>query len=176
MADLDLLTNIVLVIIAAGIGGIITWIFKRPESKIVIENARIEKADSERALAKELRQESLNEAINVRSETREHMSQLLNNLRSEIALAKSQEKGEDVVRDIKAEQLARDFNEFKSVQNAINEKTFKTIEFIHSVLLGPSAKSLPPYMTGEQETKEHKKAPDVGVFADRNEEDNIEKQ
>ena len=151
-------------VISVGIGGLLSWLIKRPEQRTTIERARFEKEESERKLAKDLRDESIDEARNVRQETREYITNLLAQLRYEIEIAATKSSAAGEKSELKLEQLAKAFYEYKNDQNRINEKVVKSIEFIHTVLLGPGAKSLPPYMLGQDETQAHKDKPDVGAF------------
>jgi len=153
------------VVISVGVGGLLSWLIKRPEQKSTIEKTRFEKSESERKLAKELRDESIDEARNVRQETREYITNLLAQLRYEIEIAATKLDAAGEKSELKLDQLSKAFYEYKADQNRVNEKLVKSIEFIHTVLLGPGAKSMPAYMTGEEETQAHRDAPDRGAFA-----------
>jgi hypothetical protein len=161
----SIILTIVLSLIAALAGGFIAWAFKRGERKDSVEKTRIDKSDSERKLAKELRQESEQEAVAVRQEMRDHVDQLLNNLRADIELAKVKATNLDNLQDIKIEQLVKEFVDFKIFQSGVNEKIMKAIEFVQTMLWGPEAKSMPPFMLGETESKEHRDEPGVGAFS-----------
>ena len=158
--------TIVIALMASIATGFFAWIFRGKERKDSTEKIRTDKSASERALAKELREESEEEAIAVRQEMRDHVTQLLTNLRAEIELAKVKANNLDDKQDIKIEQLAKDFSERNKIQDNINEKTMKAIEFVQTMLWGPEAKSMPPYMLGQEETQEHKDEPEVGMFTD----------
>ena len=160
----DLTVTIVLSLAAAIAGGFITWVFKRGERKDSVEKIRSDKATSERALAKELRTESETEAIAVRQEMRDHVGQLLDTLRADIALQKEKIQSQMNMREVKIDQIKKDLETFIISQNKINDKTVKAIEFVQTMLWGPEAKSMPPYMLGQEETQEHRDEPEVGMF------------
>ena len=70
-----------------------------------------------------------------------------------------------------------DINLFKSkllskICILINEKDErarmqKSIEFLQTMAWGADAKSIPPYMLGQEQTQEHRDEADVGAFFDR---------
>ena len=158
--------TVVLTLLAGLAGGFFAWAFKRGERKDSVEKIRSDKAASERALAKELRTESEAEAIAVRQEMRVHVDQLLDTLRADIALQKEKIQSQMNMREVKIDQIKKDLETFIVSQNKINDKVVKSIEFVQTMLWGPEAKSMPPYMLGQEETQEHKDEPEVGMFTD----------
>jgi hypothetical protein len=168
MADYDVFTNIGLIVVSAAIGALLAWVLKRGERKDTVEKIRQDKATSERQLAKELRDESEEEAVAVRQEMRDHIGQIIDTLKSDIALQKEMVQSQMNMRDMRIEVIRKQLDDYIETQNKINEKVVKSIEFVQTMLWGPEAKSMPPYMLGEQETQEHKDEPDVGMFAGRN--------
>ena len=158
--------TIVLTLIAGLAGGFFAWAFKRGERKDSVEKIRSDKATSERALAKELRTESEQEAIAVRQEMREHIGQIIDTLKQDIALQKEKIQSQMNMREVKIEQIKKDLEDHIRSQNTINDKVVKSIEFVQTMLWGPEAKSMPPYMLGQEETQAHKDEPEVGMFTD----------
>src|SRR6185436_7021336 len=112
--------TVILTVIAGLAGGFFAWIFKRGERKDSVEKIRSDKATSERALAKELRTESETEAIAVRQEMREHVGQLLDTLRADIALQKEKIQSQMNMREVKIDQIKKDLETFIVSQNKIN--------------------------------------------------------
>jgi len=168
MADYDIFTNIGLIAVSAAIGALLAWVLKRGERKDTVEKIRADKATSERQLAKELRDESEEEAVAVRQEMRDHIGQIIDTLKSDIALQKEMVQSQMNMRDMRIEVIKKQLDDYIETQNKINEKVVKSIEFVQTMLWGPEAKSMPPYMLGEQETQAHRDEPDVGMFAGKN--------
>ena len=167
MADFDFGVLAIGISVVLGIAGFVTgqmWAVRNRRDNV--ERARSEKATTERQLAKELRTESEQEAIAVRQEMREHVGQLLDTLKQDIALQREKIQGQMNMREVRIEQIKTDLANHMEQQNKINEKTLKAIEFVQTMLWGPEAKSMPPYMLGQEETKEHRDEPDVGMFTD----------
>lgn len=165
MAEFDFGILAIGISVVLGIAGFITgqmWAVRNRRDNV--ERARSEKATTERQLAKELRQESEDEAVSVRAEMRDHIAQLIDTLKQDIALQKEKIQSQMNMREVKIEQIKKDLATHMESQNKINEKTLKTIEFVQTMLWGPEAKSIPPYMLGQEESQDHKDASDVGVF------------
>jgi|ERR1041385_4263423 hypothetical protein len=98
------------------------------------------------------------------SEKREQIKNTIETLKSEITKQKTSTQHQMKIREINIDQLTQQLKDHIDAQTKINEELFRSIEFIHTFFMGPEAKSLPPYMYGEEETQEHRDLPEVGMF------------
>lgn len=165
MADLDLGVIAIVVSIAVGIAGFISGqLYAIKNRRDQVEKAKREKITDDRALAREVAAESEALTLEAKQEMREYITNIIVGLKADIELAKAKANNLDSIRDMKLEQLTKEFYEYKLFQNGVNEKVTKAIEFVQTMLWGPEAKSMPPFMLGEDESQEHRDEPEVGMF------------
>jgi hypothetical protein len=100
-----------------------------------------------------------------KEERRKRIEGILTTLKEDIEKQKIKTQRQIETRESQIDQNRKDFDDFVESQNAINDRTVKAIEFIHTLLFGPEAKSLPSYMLGLEETQEHRDRPEVGMFS-----------
>jgi len=98
---------------------------------------------------------------------KDHIDRLLQILKGEIELANVRAYSKMGEIDSKVMQLKTDL--FAHIEQEKNELTRmqRSIDFFQTMQFGPEAKSIPPYITGEERTPEHEQEPYKGVFASR---------
>ncbi len=118
-------------------------------------------------LAERLAEKNRQIAIEVKQDMKDHISNLVNTLKSDIEFRQAQTYARMDTLDSKVAQVKIDL-----MEHIINEKDErarmqKSIEFLQTMAWGADAKSIPPYMLGQEQTQEHKDEADVGVFYDK---------
>ena len=98
---------------------------------------------------------------------KDHVSNLVNTLKSDIEFRQAQTYARIDTIDTKVIQIKIDL-----MEHIINEKDErarmqKSIEFLQTMAWGADAKSIPPYMLGQEQTQEHRDEADVGAFYDK---------
>jgi hypothetical protein len=169
------------VIIAAG--GLIGTLFyskvlrrsNKGSLQLEIEEAQRQKTKDEKVTADALAGSAAALAQNVKQDMKDHIDRLIKIMQSDTEMQRVQTYAKLDSLDTKIAQVKIDL-----IEHIINEKDDRlrmqrSIDFLQTMNFGPEAKSIPDYMMGEEETEEHKKEAEKGVFASRKdttEEDN----
>ena len=160
----SVVVTIVVALIASVAGGFIAWLFKGKERKDSTEEKAVALDLAKRDTADKLEEKTKRMAEQVKRETMDDVNQLFASLRSEIALETQKIYSIMEKREIKIDQIRKDFEQFRSHLENIIDKLQKSIELIQTMAWGADAKSVLPAMTGEDETSEHKAEPGKGAF------------
>jgi len=175
--DYSIIFVIVGVVIAAG-GVIGTQFYYRSarKDKVIetrqslladVEQTARDKSKQELSLAKEVAVENKALAATVKQDMKDHIDRLLQILKGEIELANVRAYSKMGEIDSKVMQLKTDL--FSHIEQEKEELTRmqRSIDFFQTMQFGPEAKSIPPYITGEERTIEHEQEAYKGVFASR---------
>jgi len=177
MADYNIIFIVVGIMVAAA-GVIGTQLYNRSarKDKVVetrqslladVEQTARDKSKQELTLAKEVAVENKALAATVKQDMKDHIDRLLQILKGEIELANVRAYSKMGEIDSKVMQLKTDL--FAHIEQEKDELTRmqRSIDFFQTMQFGPEAKSIPPYITGEERTAEHEKEAYKGVFASR---------
>jgi len=177
MADYNIIFIVVGIVVAAA-GVIGTQIYNRSarKDKVVetrqslladVEQTARDKSKQELTLAKEVAVENKALAATVKQDMKDHIDRLLQILKGEIELANVRAYSKMGEIDSKVMQLKTDL--FAHIEQEKDELTRmqRSIDFFQTMQFGPEAKSIPPYITGEERTPEHESEAYKGVFASR---------
>jgi len=165
-------------IVVAGAGVVGTLIYNKlsRKDKIVetrqslqqdVEKVARDKFKEEQQLAGALASNAAALALNVKQDMKEHIDRLIVILKQDIEMQRIQTYSKMDALDARIAQVKIDL-----MQHIIDEKDDRirmqrSLDFIQTMQYGPDAKSIPAYITGEEETGEHKDEPEKGVFASR---------
>jgi len=175
--DTNFIFLILGVVIAAG-GMIGTQLYYRSSKKdkqvetrqsllADVEQTAREKSKQEQTLAKEVAIENKALAATVKQDMKDHIDRLLQILKGEIELANVRAYSKMGEIDSKVMQLKTDlFNHIEQEKDELTRMQ-RSIDFFQTMQFGPEAKSIPPYITGEERTAEHEQEAYKGVFASR---------
>jgi len=174
-------TNFIFLIIgvlvaAAGVVGTQVYYKQARKDRVVetrqslladVEQTAREKSKQEQTLAKEVAIENKALAATVKQDMKDHIDRLLQILKGEIELANVRAYSKMGEIDSKVMQLKTDL--FAHIEQEKDELTRmqRSIDFFQTMQFGPEAKSIPPYITGEERTPEHEQEAYKGVFASR---------
>jgi len=177
MADYSIVFVVVGIAVAAA-GVIGTQLYNRSakKDKVIetrqslladVEQTAREKSKQELTLAKEVAMENRALAATVKQDMKDHIDRLLQILKGEIELANVRAYSKMGEIDSKVMQLKTDL--FAHIEQEKDELTRmqRSIDFFQTMQFGPEAKSIPPYITGEERTAEHEQEAYKGVFASR---------
>ena len=132
----------------------------------VLQLARDTKKDADE-LAERLATKNRQVAIEVKQDMKDHVSNLVNVLKSDIEFRQAQTYSKIDTLDARVAQIKIDLMEHIINEKDERSRMQKSIEFLQTMAWGPDAKSIPPYMMGQEQTEEHKDEPDVGAFFDK---------
>jgi len=132
-----------------------------------VEATAREKSKQEQLLAKEVSTMNKALALDVKQDMKDHIDRLIQILKGEIELANVRAYSKMGEIDSKVMQLKTDL--FAHIEQEKQELTRmqRSIDFFQTMQFGPEAKSIPPYITGEERTPEHEQEAYKGVFASR---------
>jgi len=175
--DYNIIFLIVGVVVAAG-GVVGTQFYYRAARKDkVIETkeslqANVEavargKIKEEQVLARELAGQSAALALDVKQDMKDHIDRLIVILKGEIELASVKTYSKMGEIDSKVVQLKTDLIQHIEQEKDELTRMQRSIDFFQTMQYGPEAKSIPPYITGEERTTAHEKEAYKGVFASR---------
>ena len=132
-----------------------------------IEKTATEKSKDERTLAKEIAVHNKELALEVKQDMKDHVDRLVVTLKSDIELQRTMTYAKMDGIETKVAQIKIDLLEH--IQNEKDERIRmqRAIDFFQTMQFGPEAKSIPAYVTGEEEKAGHEEEPYKGVFASR---------
>jgi len=175
--DYNIIFLIVGVIIAV-VGTIGTQMFYRNASKdkkvetrqslqADVEQVAREKFKAEQVTAGALASNAAQLAREVKQDMKDHVDRLIVILKGEIELASVRSYSKMGEIDTKVVQLKQDLiNHIEQEKDELTRMQ-RSIDFFQTMQFGPEAKSIPPYITGEERTPEHEEEAYKGVFASR---------
>ncbi len=177
MMDYNIIFLIVGVIVAAG-GVVGTQFYYRSAKKekqvetrqsllADVEQTAREKSKQEQQLAKEVAVENKLLAAQVKQDMKDHIDRLLQILKGEIELSNVRSYSKMGEIDTKVVQLKQDLIQHIEREKEELTRMQRSIDFFQTMQFGPEAKSIPPYITGEERTPEHEQEAYKGVFASR---------
>jgi len=177
MADYNIIFIVVGIMVAAA-GVIGTQLYNRSarKDKVVetrqslladVEQTARDKSKQEQTLAKEVATENKLLAAQVKQDMRDHIDRLLQILKGEIELANVRSYSKMGEIDSKVMQLKTDLVAHIEQEKDELTRMQRSIDFFQTMQFGPEAKSIPPYITGEERTPEHEQEAYKGVFASR---------
>ncbi len=132
--------------------------------KIQVERAMDDKKREEMSLAKELKEDNKRLALDVKEAMVQHVSTIVSTLKADIELQKTILLSEISLMKKDYSMIRNDMMGHIEHQQSINERMQKSIDFMNQFLWGAGAKSVPSYLEGEDETKEHRDKPGEGIF------------
>jgi len=175
--DYNIIFLIVGVVIAvAGIVGTNIWSNKQRTDRLQerkqvqnmeVEKVAREKVKEEQALARELAKQSAELALDVKQNMKEHVDRLVLTLKSDIELQRTVAYAQMEKLDSKIAQVKIDLMEAIGRIEDERVRMQRSIDFFQTMQFGPEAKSIPAYVTGEEEKPGHENEPYKGVFASR---------
>jgi len=125
------------------------------------------KIKEEQILARELAGQSAALALDVKQDMKDHINRLIDILKREIELASVRAESKMGNIDNKVIQLKQDLYDHIEREKEELTRMQRSIDFFQTMQFGPEAKSIPPYITGEERTPEHEREAYKGVFASR---------
>lgn len=177
MVDTYLLIGIITAVITvAGIMATVYWNARLRKDKIVesrqsllanVESTAREKQKEEQGLAREVARENKALALEVKQDMKDHIDRLIFTLKGDIELARTNTYSKIDGTELKVAQLKIDLMNHIEYEKDEMIRMQRSIDFFQTMQYGPEAKSIPPYITGEEQTQEHKDEPEKGVFASR---------
>jgi len=175
--DFNILFLVVGVIVAvAGIVGTNIWSNKqrtdRLQERKQVQNMEVEKLardkiKEEQILARELAAKSAALALDVKQDMKDHIDRLIVILKQDIELSRVQAYAKLDTIESKVAQVKIDLMDHIEHEKDERIRMQRSIDFFQTMQFGPEAKSIPPYLTGEERTPEHEDEPYKGVFASR---------
>ena len=177
MVDYNIIFLVVGVVIAV-VGTIGTQMFYRNASKEKkvetrqslqqdVEQVAREKFKEEQVTAGTLAANAAQLAREVKQDMKDHVDRLIVILKGEIELASVRSYSKMGEIDTKVVQLKQDLiNHIEQEKDELTRMQ-RSIDFFQTMQFGPEAKSIPPYITGEERTPEHEEEAYKGVFASR---------
>jgi hypothetical protein len=176
MADFDYVPYTVAIATIAGVIG--TWIYnsRTRKDRIIetrqtlaadVEKIAREKIKEEQGIARELAVTSQALALDVKQSMKDHIAQLISTLKQDIAL--SAEKAESKIDklDYRLAQIKIDLMEHIMGEKDERIRMQRSIEMLQPMNYGTDAKSEPAFLSGEDETQEHKDKPGEGLYKDQ---------
>lgn len=131
---------------------------------VQVEQRAKDKQKEEVALAKEVASENKSTALEVKQEMKEYIINVINTLRHDIAIQNSNLEHEvDLMKQVDS-QIQKDLMNYINEQTKINERIEKSLNFVSQFLWGQGAKSIPYYVTGQEEPQSHKDEPFEGLY------------
>jgi hypothetical protein len=135
--------------------------------QLEIEAAQRQKLRDEKITADELATSAEKLAIGVRQDMKDHVDRLVAIIESKMELASVRSYSKMGEIDSKVMQLKQDLMNHIEDEKEELTRMQRSIDFFQTMQFGPEAKSIPPYITGEERTPEHEKEAYKGVFASR---------
>jgi len=132
-----------------------------------VESTARNKIKEEQVLARELAGQSAALALDVKQDMKDHIDRLIVILKGEIELASVRTYSKMGEIDTKVVQLKQDLISHIEQEKDELTRMQRSIDFFQTMQFGPEAKSIPPYITGEERTAEHEQEAYKGVFASR---------
>ncbi len=132
----------------------------------VLQLARDTKKDAD-DLASRLAEANEKTAIGVKRDMKDHIGQLVSVLKQDIDFRQAQTYSKIDLIDMRLAQVKIDLMEHIINEKDERSRMQKSIEFLQTMAWGADAKSIPPYMLGQEQTQEHKDEPDIGAFYDK---------
>ena len=178
MADFDYTYIAVAVATVGGVVGTLLFNARNRKDKIIetrqtlaadVEKIAREKIKEEQSIARELAVTSQALALDVKQSMKDHIQQLISTLKQDIDFRQAQTYSKIDILDTKLAQIKIDLMEHILDEKDERIRMQRSIEFLQTMAWGADAKSIPPYMTGEVQTQEHKDEPDVGAFSGKGE-------
>jgi hypothetical protein len=114
-------------------------------------------------------------AADVKASMKEHIAQLVFTLKQDIELSRVMAYDKMETIDVRVAQVKIDLMDHIIQEKDERIRMQKAIEMLQTMNYGADAKSIPPYMLGQEESEEHKDEPDKGLFEVQSQE-NKEKQ
>jgi ribosomal protein S15P/S13E len=151
-------------VVVATIGTILGFYYFNRTNKSDRAVLAREKSKEEVILAKELRVEHKNQTLEFKQQIIAEFSLLLDKLKSDLEIQKMNLISEIGMMKRDDKDLRRDLENALNLQQTVNDRMQKTIEFMSQFLWGAGAKSDPAYLSGQVETQEHLNEPPVGMF------------
>jgi len=175
--DYNIIFLIVGVAVAvAGIVGTNIWSNKQRTDRLAerkqvqnmeVEKAAREKQKEEQSLAREVAKENKALALEVKQDMKDHVDRLIVTLKQDIELQRVQSYAKLDSLEAKTAQIKIDLMQHIADEKDERVRMQRSIDFFQTMQYGPDAKSIPPYITGEEQTEAHKDEPEKGVFASR---------
>jgi len=135
--------------------------------QLQIEEAQRQKLRDEKVTADALASGAEKIALGVRQDMKDHIDRLIVILKGEIELASVRSYAKMGEIDSKVMQLKTDLIQHIEREKEELTRMQRSIDFFQTMQFGPEAKSIPPYLTGEERTPEHEQEAYKGVFASR---------
>jgi len=132
-----------------------------------VEEVARTKLKEEQETAGELASNTAQLAQSVKQDMKDHIDRLIVILKGEIELASVRTYSKMGEIDSKVVQLKIDLVDHIEREKEELTRMQRSIDFFQTMQFGPEAKSIPPYITGEERTAEHEGEPYKGVFASR---------
>lgn len=177
MVDNFLLIGIVTAVITAvGILAGFYWNSRLRKDKVVetreslradVERTANIKQKEEQTLAKEVARENKALALEVKQDMKDHVDRLIHTFKQDVELERVRTYAKMDSIDSRVAQIKIDLMDHIIDEKDERVRMQRSIDFFQTMQYGPDAKSIPPYVTGEEQTKEHKDEPEKGVFASR---------
>jgi hypothetical protein len=133
--------------------------------KIQSDKLAIEKRKEEKNLAVELKEENKRLALDVKDSMLNHVGTLISTMKSDLELHKTILLSELSMLRSKQDQLQGHLTLQKENQVDVNRNMQRQLDMINQFTWGVDAKSIPPYVTGDVESQEHKDKPAEGMFS-----------
>ena len=133
--------------------------------KIQSDKLAIEKRREENILAKELKEDNKRLALDVKGTMVQHVTTVVNTIKSDLELHKTILLSELSMLRNSQTQLEKDMVNNINNQKDVNDRLQKSLDMINQFTWGIDAKSIPPYVSGEVETQEHKDKLPEGLFS-----------
>jgi len=173
--------NIIFLIIGvavavAGIVGTNIWSNKQRTDRLAerkqVQNMEVDKTardkiKEEQILAKTVASDAAALALEVKKDMKEHVDRLIIILKQDIELSRVQAYAKMDSLEAKTAQIKIDLMQHIADEKDERVRMQRSIDFFQTMQYGPDAKSIPPYITGEEQTEAHKDEPEKGVFASR---------
>lgn len=137
--------------------------YKRLLEEKVLDTAAKKKVIEEET-ADKVRQANIKRADIVKGEMREYINSFASSLVKDSALEHEKMYSKIHENRMMIDQLNKDLDHYKEYTKGDIRELKHSIEFLQTVAWGPDAKSVPPYMLGEEQSQEHKDLPDAGAF------------
>jgi len=132
-----------------------------------VETVARTKLKEEQEMAGELASSAAELARNVKQDMKDHIDRLIVILKGEIELASVRAYSKMGEIDSKVVQLKIDLTQHIEREKDELTRMQRSIDFFQTMQFGPEAKSIPPYITGEERTAAHESEAFKGVFASR---------
>lgn len=133
--------------------------------RIQADKLAIEKRKEEKTLAAELKEENRRLAIDLKDSMLTHIEKIANTIRADLELHKTILLSQFNMLVARQETLQKEVGYHKENQSDINQGLQKSLDMVNQFTWGVDAKSVPPYVTGDVESQEHKDKPSEGIFS-----------